>query len=69
MVRKLACLFCKEKTEPDYKKPNILEKFITGRGKILARNKTGLCQKHQRRLKISIKRARFLSLLPFARQA
>lgn len=64
----LKCFFCEKKVEPDYKKSKILEKFITGRGKIVGRSNTGLCQKHQRRLKIAIKRARFLSLLPFAKQ-
>jgi len=59
------CLFCKKKTVPDYKEIALLSRFISDRGKILSRDKTGLCQKHQRRLTKAIKRARHLALLPF----
>ena len=66
--KNLKCLFCEEKKEPDYKEPDLLTKFTASKGKILAGGRSGLCHKHQRRLKIAIKRARFLALLPFARQ-
>ncbi len=59
------CYFCKGKVEPNYKETEVLEKFTTDRGKIIARNRSGLCQKHQRRLERAIKRARHLALLPF----
>ena len=49
-----------------YKDVKLLEKFISDRGKIEPRRKTGTCAKHQRALAISIKRARHLALLPFA---
>lgn len=61
------CSFCKQSEEPDYKNVLGLRRFITDRGKILARSKTGVCAKHQRQLKTAIKRARILALLPFIR--
>ena len=49
----------------DYKDINLLKNFITEYGKILSRRTTNLTVKQQKELKISIKRARILSLLPF----
>lgn len=64
--RKKVCRFCANKElEIDYKKVEILERFITERGKILPRRITGTCAKHQRQLARSIKRARTMSLLPY----
>lgn len=60
-----ACFFCENKLDPDYKEVEPLKQFITGRGKMVARSKTGACRKHQKRLAIAIKRARHLALLPF----
>lgn len=59
------CAFCKSKTEPDYKNPGELTKFVSERGKILGRVRSGLCAKHQRRLAVSVKRARTLGLLAY----
>lgn len=59
------CYFCKEGKDPDYKELPVLEEFLTERGKILARSKTGVCSKHQKRLARAVKRARFLALLPY----
>jgi len=59
------CFFCQKSVEPDYKKPEILKKFITERQRILPRKISGVCAKHQRRLARQIKRARHLALLPF----
>ncbi len=59
------CPFCKEKREPDYKNSEELAKFVTDRGKIVGKIKTGLCAKHQRRVAKAVKRARHLGLLPF----
>lgn len=61
----LNCPFCKAKTEPDYKNASALAKYLTDRAKLLGKNRTGLCAKHQRRVSIAIKRARQLALLPF----
>lgn len=49
----------------DYKKVDMLRRFITDRGKIRPRRQTGNCAKHQRVLARAIKRARYLSLLPY----
>jgi small subunit ribosomal protein S18 len=49
----------------DYKDVGTLRRFVTDRGKIRSRRKTGTCAKHQRRLAVAIKRARHLALLPF----
>ncbi|PIQ70200.1 30S ribosomal protein S18 [Candidatus Shapirobacteria bacterium CG03_land_8_20_14_0_80_40_19] len=62
------CYFCETKSALDYKQPEILRKFITERGKISSREYSGICSKHQRRLTKEIKKARFLSLLPFVNQ-
>jgi len=59
------CPFCREKFEPDWKKPEILSKYASERGKILGKAKTGVCAKHQRRITREIKKARFMALLPF----
>jgi small subunit ribosomal protein S18 len=64
--RRKVCAFCLEKTKViDYKDVGTLRRFLTDRGKIRSRRKTGTCAKHQRRLAIAVKRARHLALLPF----
>lgn len=58
------CYFCQLNiTEIDFKKTEILKKFISGLGKIRPRKKTGLCAKHQRQLSKAVKRARHFGLL------
>jgi small subunit ribosomal protein S18 len=59
------CPFCEKKVEPEYKETSILSKYMSERGKILGRAKTGLCSKHQRRVTEAIKHARHVALLPF----
>lgn len=59
------CVFCLNKTVPDYRDVETLRNYITERGKIIARIRTGICQKHQRVLTTAIKRSRHLALLPF----
>ena len=49
----------------NYKDINLLKIFITEHGKILSRRTTNLTVKQQKNLKIAIKRARILNLLPF----
>jgi small subunit ribosomal protein S18 len=64
--RRKICLFCRDKIDYiDYKDPAILRPYISDRGKISPRRKSGACAKHQRALAASIKRARHLALLPF----
>jgi len=65
--RRKVCTFCVDRIDViDYKRPDILRRFITDRGKITPRRRTGTCAKHQRRLAVAIKRARHLALLPYA---
>ena len=59
------CPFCHENREPDYKKTEELRVYLSERGRILGRARTGICAKHQRRVDQQIKRARFLAYLPF----
>lgn len=62
------CPFCKAKKDPDYKEPETLGKFLNDRAKLLSRERSGVCARHQRRLAVAVKRARHLSLLPYAPQ-
>jgi len=59
------CPVCEEGLILAYKKPEILGRFISDRGKILSRPRSGICAKHQRKLARQVKRARFLALLPY----
>ncbi|MDF7627615.1 30S ribosomal protein S18 [Leuconostocaceae bacterium ESL0723] len=49
----------------DYKDTELLERFISERGKILPRRVTGTSAKNQRKVTTAIKRARIMALLPF----
>jgi small subunit ribosomal protein S18 len=51
-------------TAIDYKNVDLLRRFLSERGKIEARRKTGTCAKHQRMLSQALKRARHVALLP-----
>lgn len=60
------CRFMKDgRCIVDYKDVRMLQKFITPQGKLYSRKRTGACQQSQRKIKIAVKRARFLGLLPF----
>jgi small subunit ribosomal protein S18 len=59
------CPFDKTGKEPDYKDVDTLAKYMSDRAKLLGKDRTGLCAKHQRRLSQAIKRARHLGLLPY----
>ena len=48
----------------DYKRPDILKRFITDRGKIIPRRISGATASQQRAICTAVKRARFLSLIP-----
>ncbi len=47
----------------DYKNVKLLKKYMSENGKILPSRITNICQKKQRELSLSIKRARNLALL------
>jgi small subunit ribosomal protein S18 len=60
------CAFCVEKGKQiDYKNADMLRRYVTERGKIRSGRKSGTCARHQRRLAVALKRARYLALLPF----
>jgi small subunit ribosomal protein S18 len=64
--RRKVCQFCVDKVkEVDYKDLGRLRRFLSERGKIEPRRKTGTCAAHQRSLNVALKRARQLALLPF----
>lgn len=65
MEVKKECFFCKEQKNPDFLEYEILRRFISERGKINSRARSGVCSKHQRKLTVAVKRARLLALLPF----
>ena len=60
------CVFCNTDTKPDYKNHEDLGKYLTDRAKIIGKDRSGICSKHQRSLSTEIKRARHLGLLPFS---
>jgi small subunit ribosomal protein S18 len=47
----------------DYKNVRLLKKYLTENGKIMPSRITSICQKKQRELSLSVKRARNLALL------
>ena len=60
------CQFCADKTLTiDYKKVDLLRRYITEDGKIRPRRQTGACAKHQRVVAAAIKQARHIALIPF----
>jgi len=64
--KRKVCFFCGDKDEEiNYKKAEQLRPYITDRGKISPRRRTGTCARHQRLLAVAIKRARHLALLPY----
>jgi len=66
-AKRRVCSFCVNQVkEIDYKNISLLSSYISDRGKIESRRRTGTCAKHQRALALAIKRARHIALLPFA---
>ncbi len=65
--RRKVCQFCHDRVrEIDYKDASrYMKRYISDRGKIEPRRKTGTCAKHQRRLSVAIKQARHMALLPY----
>jgi small subunit ribosomal protein S18 len=61
-----SCYFCTNGfSEVEYKDVRLLQKFLSSYAKILPRKKTGVCAKHQRKLAMAVKRARFMAMVPF----
>jgi len=49
----------------DYKNVELMRKFLTPSGKIMAAKKSGVSRKSQRALSRAVKNARFMGLLPY----
>lgn len=64
VYKDLKCPF-RDASEISYKDVYKLKKFITTRGRILPRTRTGVCAPCQRKLAQEVKRARYMALLPF----
>jgi small subunit ribosomal protein S18 len=64
--RRKFCRFTAENVkEIDYKDIAVLKQYITETGKIVPSRITGTKAKYQRQLSTAIKRARYISLLPY----
>ena len=63
--KRKVCLFCANKIVPDYKNYDMMNRFITERGKIMTQRASGCCASHQRALAKQIKRARQIGIVPF----
>lgn len=65
--RRKICQFCHDRVrEIDYKDAGrFMKRYISDRGKIEPRRKTGTCAKHQRLLSRALKEARQMALLPY----
>ena len=60
------CHFCNNGVKRiDYKDVETLKKFTNPYARVINHRVTAICMHHQRRLAESIKRARFLALLPY----
>jgi small subunit ribosomal protein S18 len=63
--RKGCPLHTSEVVEITYKNPELLKRFTSEGGRILASRITGICTKHQREIARQIKVARMIALMPF----
>ncbi|MDO8466942.1 MAG: 30S ribosomal protein S18 [bacterium] len=65
----IQCIFCSQNIEViDYKDVAFVRRFTSGQAKIIDPRYTGTCALHQRKLAQSIKRSRYMGLLPFVRR-
>lgn len=61
------CYFCVNNIEyVDFKDWQLIKRFTSSYGKIVPKRRSGVCSKHQRKLAVAIKRARYMALLPYA---
>lgn len=49
----------------DYKDLELLKKFLGPQGNVMARKRSGVSSKYQRKIALAVKRARFMGLLPY----
>ena len=58
-----SCWFCEHTVTPDYKDTEVLQSFLSPRGKIFGKSITGTCAKCQRQLSTAVKLSRQMALL------
>jgi small subunit ribosomal protein S18 len=64
--RRKSCSLCKDHArDVDYKDVHLLRRYLSERGKIRSRDKSGACRRHQLLVAVAIKRAREMALLPY----
>ncbi|MBA2370847.1 MAG: 30S ribosomal protein S18, partial [Chloroflexi bacterium] len=64
--RRKVCSFCVDKVKKiDFKDIGRIRRYVSERGKIDPRRKSGNCAKHQRMLTTALKRARHMAMLPY----
>ena len=49
----------------DYKEVELLRKFLTASNKLMSRRRAGTDAQEQRALKLAVKRARYMALIPY----
>ena len=60
------CRFCRDGVSViDYKDVETLKRLVTGQGKLFSKKRSGNCARHQRQLKLAVKRARFMALMGY----
>ena len=64
--KKRICQMCAGKSV-DYKDVPIILKYVSEKGKIESRRRTGACATHQRHIAQQIKYARFMALIPYVK--
>ena len=50
----------------DYKEVELLRKFMTSSSKMMSRRRAGTNTQEQKALKLAVKRARFMALVPYS---
>lgn len=66
----LKCPLCESGVKfISYKDVYQLKKYTSVRGKIIGRDRSGMCATHQRQLSRAIKKARYMALLPYVQLA
>lgn len=64
--RRKSCSLCKDHArDVDYKDVALLRRYLSEKGKIRSRDRSGACRRHQRLVAVAIKRAREMALLPY----
>ncbi len=60
------CRFTRAKVEyVDYKDVPTLQKMVSAQGKMYGRKRTGTMAHFQRKVRVAVKRARYIGLLPY----